>query len=177
MKHLPNIITTGRIIFCIILIFTYKNQYLFPIVYIACGLSDFLDGYIACKTNTQSLIGARLDSFADLAMFGTIIPIILIFWGNELKNFLPWIIVVLLIRIAGVIIAAYKYHSIVFLHTYGNKLTGALIFMVPLILIAFNNVNFLWPICIVSLLAAIEECLIHITADKFDLNRKGLFKL
>jgi len=52
----------------------------FYIIYLICGTSDVLDGYIARKYKTSDSYGAALDSIADFVFFGIMlfvfIPII-----------------------------------------------------------------------------------------------------
>ena len=38
----------------------------FLLVYIFCGITDILDGFIARKINATSELGSKLDSFADM---------------------------------------------------------------------------------------------------------------
>ena len=160
----------------IALIYFHKNELVFMILYLICGLSDVLDGYIARKTNTQSVLGAKLDSLADLGMSGIIVTMIIIWAGDQLTIFFPWLIAVILIRCASMMIAAHKYHSFVILHTWGNKLTGLLLFITPLVFVTTHRVAILWPVCIIAVLSAVEEGIIHLTADKLDVNRRSLFK-
>lgn len=175
MKHLANIISMSRIIISIIMLYFYKNELLFITLYLTCGLSDVVDGYIARKTNTHSSIGAKLDSLGDFIMFGIIIIIILIKSGDRIVAFFPWIIIIALIRCINLIIGAYKYHSFVSLHTLGNKFTGFLVFIVPLLFVIFHTTKIFWPVCIIALLSAIEEGIIHLTSHKLNLNRKSIF--
>ncbi|AGK95985.1 CDP-alcohol phosphatidyltransferase family protein [Clostridium pasteurianum] len=175
MKHIANIISIIRIIVSIIMICFYRNKLLFISLYLICGLSDIMDGYIARKTNTQSSIGAKLDSFADLIMFGVITTFILIKSLDKIAVFLPWVIATAIIRCINMIIAAYKYRSFISLHTLGNKLAGFLVFISPLLFVTFHTVKIFWPVCIISVLSAIEEGAIHLTTDKLDLNRKSIF--
>jgi CDP-diacylglycerol--glycerol-3-phosphate 3-phosphatidyltransferase len=135
-----------------------------------------LDGYIARKTNTKSILGAKLDSCADMLMFAMIVYVIILF-GKEsgLSRFYPLIALIITVRIAGMIYAAYKYRSLVMLHTWANKLTGFLVFCTPVIMKLSADTFILYLILTVGLLAAIEEFIIHITAKEPELNRRGLF--
>lgn len=175
MKHTANIISIVRIVISIMMIFFYKNDLVFTVLYLICGLSDVADGYIARKTNTQSSIGAKLDSLGDLTMFGVITTFILIKAWDEISIFLPWLIATVIVRLVNIIIAAFKYHSFISLHTLGNKLAGFLVFISPLLFVTFHTVKIFWPVCIISVLSAIEEGAIHLTTDKLDLNRKSIF--
>ncbi len=66
MKNVANYISISRIIMSIILFVTETFSIAFYIVYIYCGISDMLDGFIARKSENESRIGARLDSAADI---------------------------------------------------------------------------------------------------------------
>ncbi|MGB8454425.1 MAG: CDP-alcohol phosphatidyltransferase family protein [Anaerocolumna sp.] len=176
MKHTANIISIIRIMLSLILFFVFNHTWLFIVLYMICGVSDVLDGYIARKTKTQSELGSRLDSIADLILY-TLITVSVILWmGNGMYRFLPILISIIIIRLANIAIAAYKFHSFAMLHTWGNKITGFLTFIVPLFLI-FKQYTVLWIICFVAVLSAIEETVIHISSTKPDLNRHSIFKI
>ncbi len=74
IKNIPNLITITRIIMTFIFIYTIEQQFVYgenlnislTILFLAICLSDFVDGKIARKTNSTSIIGAKLDVFADL---------------------------------------------------------------------------------------------------------------
>ena len=71
------------------------NHILFLIVYIYCGVSDMLDGYLARRFNIISDFGTNLDSIAKVKL----IPII------ELTHWLvieSWFIFI--IRIIGILV-------------------------------------------------------------------------
>lgn len=175
MKHVANIITISRIILSILLICLLNNRLLFLIVFIICGISDVIDGFIARKTNTGSTLGARLDSFADLLLFGITTVCIIVWAGEDLKDLLPYLAVVILIRFANMAIAALKYHSFAIIHTWGNKLTGILVFISFAVFIIADNVKVFLPVCILAALSALEETVIHLTSSELDLNRRSIF--
>jgi CDP-diacylglycerol--glycerol-3-phosphate 3-phosphatidyltransferase len=160
----------------VVALFFVKDAIIFIPLYLLCGLSDILDGYIARKTNTKSILGAKLDSVADLMMFGMIVYLIVIL-GREknLSRLFLLIVIIALIRIAGLIFAALKYHSLVLLHTWGNKLTGILIYFSPIILMLYSKNVILYLIIAIATLSAVEEVIIHIVAKQPDLNRRSLF--
>jgi CDP-diacylglycerol--glycerol-3-phosphate 3-phosphatidyltransferase len=134
-----------------------------------------LDGYVARKTQTQSVLGARLDSFADLLLFMTITVSVFLWLGNEVFIYLPWIAITVFIRCTNIAIAAYKYHSFAILHTWANKLTGILVFIMPLFLL-YQQFTILWPVCVMAVLSAAEETLIHITSTNLNLDRQSIFR-
>ena len=68
MKNIPNIITIIRIFLSITFVFIKPYSITFCIIYVLCGISDILDGYIARNTNTTSKIGSILDTLSDITM-------------------------------------------------------------------------------------------------------------
>jgi CDP-diacylglycerol--glycerol-3-phosphate 3-phosphatidyltransferase len=64
---LANTITFFRIAASIVLLFCPVFSPAFYVFYIAAGLSDMLDGFVARQTDTVSKLGARLDTIADFA--------------------------------------------------------------------------------------------------------------
>lgn len=74
IKSIPNLITMTRIIMSFLFIYAIVEQFIFGqgmtmnliILFLAICCSDLLDGKIARKMNCVSIIGAKLDVFADL---------------------------------------------------------------------------------------------------------------
>ena len=65
---MANTITLFRIAAGIVLLFCPVFSPAFYVFYIAAGLSDMLDGFVARKTDTVSKLGARLDTIADFVL-------------------------------------------------------------------------------------------------------------
>lgn len=146
----------------------------FNLVYLICGFSDALDGYIARKTNSESKFGAIIDSIAD---FTFMIIAAFVFLP---KIFIPtkisiWIIIIAFIKILALLIGYLRYHALAALHTYLNKLTGFLLFCFPLLYKLTNAVILGYVICITATICAIEELIIQITSKKLSRDIKGLF--
>jgi len=146
----------------------------FFLIYVLCGLSDILDGYIARKTNTTSKLGERLDSIGDLIM--VIILTVMLYPIIKFTFFqILWILGIVLIRVISIIIIFLKFKTFAILHTYANKMTGLLLFvLIPLL--AFVDPNILIYItCIAGSYSAIEELTIHLSSDCLEGNRKSIF--
>ena len=73
INYLPNFLTGLRIILSMVLLTTGPFSVPFFVVYLICGGTDVLDGYIARKFNIATDFGARFDSFADSIFFLTAI--------------------------------------------------------------------------------------------------------
>lgn len=170
---MANVITLIRIGLAISLLFIRKYSPLFLILYSICGFTDILDGYIARKTRTESKFGAKLDTIADLLFF---IVMFIIMFDILLKDiiYLVFIIIILLIRIISIIIVLKKYNKFAILHTYTNKITGLLLFLVPYF-IYLNNANIIvYIIGVIALISSIEELIINIKSKQLDLNKKSI---
>jgi CDP-diacylglycerol--glycerol-3-phosphate 3-phosphatidyltransferase len=176
MKHLANLVSLSRVFLSISLVPLRNHTGLFVVVYLVCGLSDVFDGFIARKTKTESLAGARLDSLADVFMFTAIVLILYLRTGKELAEYAPMLLAVVLVRLVSVTIAGYRFRVLVLgLHTWGNKLTGLLVYLAPLLVMTSPPEKVFMFVCLVAILSAVEEGFIQLTSRKLDLNRKSIF--
>lgn len=170
---IPNYISFLRMFCALILIFVKPLDVAFYVIYVICGLSDILDGFIARKTGTTSELGARLDSMADMLMTGVLLfvlyPIV-----NPTIEIIIWIIVIGVIRLTGMFIALKKYKKFSSIHTYGNKITGIVLFIFPILISYISTTILLYTICTVASLSAIEELVIQITSRQLQLNQKRI---
>ena len=156
MKNIANYISISRIVMSILLLLTKTLTLPFIIIYLYCGVSDIVDGYIARKSKNTSKIGERLDSIADIIF--VIVSIFKIMPFLNLPNgIIIWVIIIALIKICNVICAYIYYKKLIFLHTIANKITGLILFIAPLILIKNNYILFEIIICSIATFAAIQE--------------------
>lgn len=169
-KTIANYISITRIFLVLTLFFIKPLSIEFFLVYLACGISDIIDGYIARKTNTTSKLGEKLDSAADLIMVAVLIVILFPIIHISVK-ILYWILVIALIRFTSMITVFIKYKSFGVLHTVGNKITGFMLFLFPLII---KSHVFVFLLCMVASMSAIEELLIHVFSKELDRNRKSI---
>ena len=114
------------------------------------------DGTVARKTNTVSKFGERLDSSADmlfvLVCFIKLIPVL------DIPLWLYiWISVIVLIRIVNIISGFVIQKRFVILHTVLNKLTGALLFLLPLTLQLVDLPYSAAIVCFIATFSAVQE--------------------
>ena len=174
-KNLPNILSYARIAGTIWLILMKPLTPLFLTIYTITGVTDVLDGAIARKYGTTSEKGAKLDSIADLLFYTLIlIRIFPVMWVTLPKKI--WIMVgaILLVRFVSYGTAAKKYHRFASLHTYLNKVTGLMVFLVPYAIISPAAIPYCWSVCVVAMIGSIEELILHRTSEKYDPSRKSL---
>ena len=155
-KHIANIITGCRIIGSILLLFLPAFSLTFYITYLLCGFSDMIDGTIARKTNSVGKFGSRLDTVADL-----------IFVIASLVKLLPAMHIPMWLWIWGGVITAIKISNIIWgyvaekkfisLHSVMNKITGLLLFLLPLT-VSFIELKYsAVVVCSVATFSAIQE--------------------
>ena len=130
---MANVITGIRIVCSIALLFCPVFSPAFYVLYVAAGLSDMADGAVARKTGTVSAFGSKFDTAADFVLVAVclikLIPVI-----HVPAWLFIWIIVIAVIRALNLISGYVMRKEIVVLHTMMNKLTGILLFVLPLTL-------------------------------------------
>ena len=173
IKNIPNYISIARILASIGLVFVKPLSSLFFFLYIVCGVSDALDGYIARRLGVSSKFGQVLDSVADLIFIGIVllifIPII-----NLPQWILIWIIIIALIRFLSIIIGYIKYRQISFLHTIANKFTGLVLFFFPMFFAVLGRDLTAILICCIASISATEELIITVTSKTLERDIKSI---
>ena len=156
IKNVANILTGFRILGSILLLFFPVFSVSFYSIYLLCGLSDMIDGTIAKKTNSASEFGAKLDTVADLVFVAVslikLLPIIHIpgwlwIWGG----------VIAIIKIGNIIWGYVSKKQFIALHTIMNKITGFLLFLLPLTLSLVELKFSSLVVCSIATFAAIQE--------------------
>lgn len=156
-KNSPaDIVTILRFPLSAVLLISDPFSAVFISAYIMAGLSDIADGYIARKTCMVSERGALLDSIADLFFISVclirFIPIL-----DIDMYILMWLVIIATIRILSFFTGLSKFGKPVMLHTFANKLTGALLFIFPLTVRAVE-IRYSAPlICAVASFASVQE--------------------
>lgn len=153
---MANAITIFRIAACLVLLFCPVFSPAFYGLYIAAGLSDMLDGFVARKTDTVSEFGSRLDTIADFVL----VAVCLI----KLLPVLPvpawlyvWIGIIALIKIVNLISGFAVQKRFVAVHTVMNKATGALLFLLPMTISVLPPKYSAIVVCSAATFAAIQE--------------------
>jgi len=175
MKSIPNYLSIARMFLSITLVLVKPLSIAFCAIYVLCGISDVLDGYIARKTNTESELGGKLDSIADLVLIVVLMvalyPII-----NLTAQIIIWIVIIAITRVVSMLVVFVKYKTFSILHTYGNKITGVVLFILPLSFAFDKSGVMMYIICVVASISAIEELLIHMSSKELVTSKKNLLE-
>jgi CDP-diacylglycerol--glycerol-3-phosphate 3-phosphatidyltransferase len=174
MRFLPNSITVSRIFASFFLLITEPFTGSYFALYLFCGLSDILDGFLARRLGLSSASGATLDSIADcifvfVALF-TLLPKIAV-----PRWVLFWVCGILILKGITFVIGVFRYRGLAFLHTYLNKAAGGVLFCFPLMYAYWGITITASLLCGLATIAALEELCINIFAKALQRDRKGLF--
>ena len=155
-KHIANIITTSRIVFSLPLLFLPLSSAWFYVFYLLCGLSDMIDGTVARRTNSASEFGARLDTVSDFVFM--IVALIKFVPYLHIPTWLwMWIGVIAVMKLGNAAWGFVRTKKLISPHTVLNKVTGLLLFLLP-VTISFVDLTYTLPIaCTVATIAAMHE--------------------
>ena len=149
-------ITIFRIAAGIVLLFCPVFSPAFYVFYVAAGLSDILDGFVARKTDTVSKLGARLDTIADFVF--VVVCLIKLLPVLRIPAWLySWIGMIALIKVVNIISGFAVQKRFVAVHSVMNKTTGALLFLLPLTIPTVPLNYSAIVVCASATFAAIQE--------------------
>lgn len=153
---MANIITGCRILCSIFLLFVPAFSPIFYILYLVAGFTDMIDGTIARKTNTDSEFGSRLDTIADITL--VVVCMIKLLPILTIPTWLCiWIGVIAIIKVFNIISGYILQKKFAAVHTILNKITGAILFILPLTLSIVDLKYSGGFICTLATLAALQE--------------------
>lgn len=153
---MANIITFVRIVCSVALLFCPALSTPFYIFYFSAGLTDMIDGAVARKTGTVSEFGSRLDTLAD-CIFVAVCLIKLI----PVLPFEPWMFIsvgiIVMIKIINILSGFVVRKKLVTVHSVMNKITGGLLFVLPLTVRIINFRYSATIVCAIAAFAAVQE--------------------
>ena len=154
--RMANSITGIRIACSIALLFCPVFSPVFYTLYIIAGVSDMIDGTVARKAGTVSEFGSRLDTAADFIL--VVVCLIKLLPVLHVPTWLIiWMIVIAVIRAINLLSGYVLRKEIVVLHTAMNRVTGILLFALPLVF-SFIGLNCGGAVvCAAATFAAVQE--------------------
>ena len=153
---MANIITGFRVLISIALLFCPVFSPAFYVLYLIAGLSDMIDGASARRTNTVSEFGARFDTAADFVFL--VVCLIKLLPVVSMPIWLwVWIVIIALIKIINIISGYIAQRKLVAVHSVMNKVTGVLLFILPLTFSIIPLTYSVIPVCAVATFSAVQE--------------------
>ena len=145
-----------RIVLSAALLFSPALSPAFYALYLAAGFSDMIDGAVARKTGTVSELGSRLDTVADIVF--TAVCLIRLLPVLEVPAWLyTWIAVIAVIKLLNIAAGYLKQKRFPAVHSGINKVTGGLLFLIPLTLTWIDLRYSAAAVCAVATIAAVHE--------------------
>lgn len=109
LAHLPNLISLMRLLAVPLVVYLVMNERFVAgfWVFVAAGISDAVDGFIAKRFNVSSLLGRYLDPLADKALL-----VALFVLGGHM-DFLPmWLVILVVFRDAMIVGGAILFYTL-----------------------------------------------------------------
>ena len=128
--RIANTITCVRILCGVTLIFCTPFSQWFYFLYVIGGISDVIDGFVARRLKTESKLGAKLDTIADL-IFAVVVLLKIINAVNVPMWLIIWIICIAIIKFINIVSGIIRSGNFPSEHTVLNKMCGALLFAIP----------------------------------------------
>lgn len=149
-------LTGIRILCALALLFCQPFSPSFIILYLITGITDVIDGAVARRTNTTSEFGAKLDTAADFVFVAACLMKLLPNLAVPLWLWI-WIVLIALIKMINMISGYVIQKRFVAMHTIMNKVTGILLFILPLTLPVVELKYSAPLVCALATFAAIQE--------------------
>jgi CDP-diacylglycerol--glycerol-3-phosphate 3-phosphatidyltransferase len=158
----PNMLASGRLVgapFLIVLALLGQNTPVL-VLFLVLEASDWLDGKLAMWLDQRTTIGARLDTVADLAMYGALLVALLILEGELMMAEWPWWTPALVAYGLSWAFSLHKFGKLPSYHTRSAKFSAFLALVSAVALLAAGEA---WPLrvtAVVVTLANLEAMLI-----------------
>ena len=153
---MANIVTGLRITASLALLFCPVFSIPFYALYLTAGISDMVDGVVSRGTNTASEFGEKLDAAADFVF--VVVCLIRLLPVMDMPTWLyVWIGVIALIKGINIACGFIVQKRLVSIHTVMNKVTGALLFILPLTVPLVELRVTAMIVCVIATFAAIQE--------------------
>ena len=153
---MANIITGCRVLCSILLLFCSVQSPQFISLYLIAGFTDMVDGTVARMTNTVSRFGSRLDTIADFVFITICLYKLLPTFTFPIWIW-SWIVVIAVIKFINILVGFIIHKHFVAEHTIMNKLTGLLLFLLPVMSIIIELKYCVVVVCVVATFAAVQE--------------------
>lgn len=173
MRIMVNAISAMRLVGACVLLALEPLSGAYLAVYVVCGVSDVADGWLARRFNATSTFGAQLDSVADTAFVFALLVSLLP--GAGLSWWL-WLAIgmVASIKITALGVGFARFRTYASLHTYANKVAGVALFVLPALFLVVGSVVAAVFVCIIALLAAVEELVLLVTMPALNRDERGI---
>ena len=115
-----------------------------------------IDGTVARKTGAVSNFGAKLDTVSDFVFMAVCVVKLLPNINISVWLWI-WIAIIAIVKVINIVMGFIRRKELVALHTFLNKITGLLLFLLPLTLQFIVPTYSFAVVCTIATIAAIQE--------------------
>ncbi len=177
LRQLPNLLSAFRLVMVPVLLGLAWNEQrvAFLFAFAAALASDVADGFVARRTGATSELGAKLDSWGDLASY-LVLPISAWWlWPERILAQLALVAIALVAFLAPTLVGLLKFRRLTSYHTRAAKLS-AIVMGAGLLLYLGAGVAWLFQVAVLLLvIEAIEEIAITTVLPAWRANVPSIF--
>ncbi len=153
---IPNILCVIRLLgsFVLLPIAWQNRNEVFLWLFLFLYMTDWVDGKLAILLNQRSVFGARLDSWADAALYAALVFGIVTMYGATLRAELIWIVVALTTYLISTAAGFWKYRRWPSYHTRAAKTSW---FFTGVAVICLFSDWPLWPLRVAAVAVALTN--------------------
>ena len=175
-KHLANIISGSRVLCAAALLLCSEFSALFVSLYTYCGFSDLIDGPVARKTTSVSVLGTHLDTAGDVLTYSAMAKILVFSIDIPIWAFI-WFGFILAGFLTSAVISKVRKGKFYFVHTLFCKIMGGVFFVLPFVITRIKVYVCALVLCSVSSVAAGESILVQLKSNDNTTNVLSVRKL
>ncbi len=166
--NIPNMLSSVRLVAVPFLLLLAWQEWggAFMVTLVLVLLTDALDGYLARRWNQVTELGARLDSYGDLAIYLSLPLALWLLWPEIIRRELGYVIAIVASVVVPLIVCLLKFRTITSYHTWAVK--AAAVIVAPSLVILFLG-GPAWPFHLaapVAVYAGLEEILLTLLLPK-----------
>jgi len=153
---IPNILCMIRLLgsFVLIPIAWQNRNEVFLWLFLFLYMTDWVDGKLAILLNQRSVFGARLDSWADAALYAALVFSIVTMYGATLRAELGWIVVAIATYLISTAAGFCKYRRWPSYHTRAAKTSW---FFTGVAVVSLFSDWSLWPLRVAAVAVALTN--------------------
>lgn len=152
----PNLLCLVRLVGSVILvpIALQGHNEIFLWLFIFLAMTDWFDGKLAILLDQRTVLGARLDSWADAALYAALLFGVVTMYGDTLRSELAWIGVAVAGYLLSVAAGLWKYKRWPSYHTRAAKTSW---FLTAVAVVALFSEWALWPLRVAAVAVGITN--------------------
>lgn len=138
----------------------------FLVLFLALEATDWLDGKLAVRLNQRTRFGARLDTVADMTMYGALLVGIVLLEGTTIVEEWAWIVPALLGYAFSWTLSFWKFGVLPSYHAWSAKVAWFLSLVAAVALLGFDRI---WPLRVAAAavtLANLEAVALTLRLDR-----------